>query len=229
MKHEPTAFEVQIALLASGQDPGRIDGVMGPRTRLALDAYALANGINSVWAEDTLNHLVSYGFRHPPWLAKAFEYHGLKEFPGKANNSKIINWFKTAGAGWFKTDSTPWCGAFVGAMLVEAGFPHAPNSARARSYEDYGQALFAPIAGAIVVFWRGRRHGKQGHVGFVIGTLPNGDPIVLGGNQGDAVTIAPFKKDRVLGYRWPAGAEVPDSAFVPVLSLEGIGYSRNEA
>ncbi|WP_436835837.1 hypothetical protein [Enterobacter asburiae] len=47
-----------------------------------------------------------------------------------------------------------------------------------------------------------------GHVGFVVGRAPNGDVMLLGGNQSDQVCMRAFAPSRVTGYRWPAG--VPD-------------------
>lgn len=38
---------------------------------------------------------------------------------------------------------------------------------------------------------------------FVIALTEEGHPVGLGGNQGNAVTIATFDKSRVLGYRIP--------------------------
>jgi hypothetical protein len=37
----------------------------------------------------------------------------------------------------------------------------------------------------------------------------NGDLLILGGNQGDAVNIRAFPRGRVLAYRWPPGRELP--------------------
>lgn len=42
-----------------------------------------------------------------------------------------------------------------------------------------------------------------GHVGFLVGA--NGDDLLLlGGNQGDCVSVARFARDDVVGMRWPA-------------------------
>lgn len=228
MNDSPTAFEIQIALMHHGLYPGPIDGKIGPNSKLAIDGYSANNGLSGFSEAEVLAHLVDHRFRHPAWLKRGFAYHGLKEFPGAANNKTILRWFKTINSGWFTTDRTPWCAAYVGAVLEEAGLA-STDSARARSYDDYGTPLLGPALGAIVTFWRGSRHVGKGHVGFVVGALDNGDPIVLGGNQGDAVTVAPFKKDRVIGYRWPVSAVVPDSVFCPTLSLRSLGYSVNEA
>lgn len=48
----------------------------------------------------------------------------------------------------------------------------------------------------------------DGHVGFVVGKAPNGDLMLLGGNQDDDVCIRAFAPSRISGYRWPAG--MPD-------------------
>ncbi|MEN6441642.1 MAG: hypothetical protein ABFD97_24030 [Syntrophobacter sp.] len=49
-----------------------------------------------------------------------------------------------------------------------------------------------------------RPPGKEhGHVGFYTGE--DSDVItMLGGNQGDSVSIQDYRKDRWLGFRWPA-------------------------
>lgn len=33
--------------------------------------------------------------------------------------------------------------------------------------------------------------------------------LVLGGNQGDAVNVRSFPRERVIGYRWPPGQALP--------------------
>lgn len=74
----------------------------------------------------------------------------------------------------------------------------------ARSWLEWGTELSEPVYGCVVVF---RRNGG-GHVGFVVGQKSNGDLMVLGGNQGDAVCISAFPRSRVAGYRWPEGIPV---------------------
>jgi hypothetical protein len=68
----------------------------------------------------------------------------------------------------------------------------------------------------------------NGHVGFVAGQDRAGNLMVLGGNQGDAVSIKPFARGRVLGFRWPADEPLPEAAALPVLTSSG-ALSRNEA
>ncbi|HHU2470361.1 TPA: TIGR02594 family protein, partial [Escherichia coli] len=81
----------------------------------------------------------------------------------------------------------------------------------AKSYLDWGEKLDTPAYGCIVVFTR----VGGGHVGFVVGRRANGDLLVLGGNQGDAVNIRAFPTSRVSGYRWPAD-EPRNTALLPV-------------
>ncbi|WP_226573946.1 C40 family peptidase [Acuticoccus sediminis] len=59
------------------------------------------------------------------------------------------------------------------------------------------------------MFWRGKRDGWQGHGGFDAGRAKNGDILVLGGNQGDAVSIRPYSANQLLGYRWPGDVALP--------------------
>ena len=73
---------------------------------------------------------------------------------------------------------------------------------------DHGWRRFGgpctPRPGAVMVFWRGRRDGWQGHVAFYVGEDDQGFFHVLGGNQSDAVTITRIEKTRLLEARWPA-------------------------
>jgi hypothetical protein len=63
--------------------------------------------------------------------------------------------------------------------------------------------LVEPVYGAVAVFWRNEPKSWTGHVAFYIADA--GDYIkVLGGNQGNSVSVALLPKARVLGYRWPA-------------------------
>lgn len=93
------------------------------------------------------------------------------------------------------------CSAFVNWVLKQAGVEPRTNSAWARSWLNWGIATDDPIPGTIVVFSRGK---NAGHVGFYLDE--DDDRVqVLGGNQGNAVTIAWFPKANLLGYREPKG------------------------
>jgi uncharacterized protein (TIGR02594 family) len=147
----------------------------------------------------------------PRWLKAARANIGERELAGRKHNPKVLHWWTLIRAP-FTDDETPWCAGFVGAMLESVGIKSS-RSAAARSYRNWGQKLTVPVLGAIVVFERGPRNG---HVGFVVGRDPNGNILVLGGNQGDAVNIKPFSPSRVLDYRWPAGEPLPRNVNIPV-------------
>jgi uncharacterized protein (TIGR02594 family) len=136
----------------------------------------------------------------PKWLELAEKHIGLKEVPGKGNNPKIINWLATLNA-WWRNDLEPWCGTFTGAMFREAGVAIPKAWYRAKAWLDWGVVLSAPVYGCVVVFTR----DGGGHVGIVVGHDAKGRLMVLGGNQKDAVSVAPFERARVAGYRYPAG------------------------
>lgn len=145
----------------------------------------------------------------PLWLSSARREVGVKEFAGPADNPVIAGYWRDAVVGdvAMGQDEVPWCAAFVGAMLYRAGFPGS-GAANARSYEKWGRSLASPCLGAIVVLSR-PPNVWQGHVGFYLGTDRVARRVrLLGGNQGDAVSIGDFSIDRVVAYRWPANAAI---------------------
>lgn len=162
----------------------------------------------------------------PIWYEKAKKNLGVREIVGPKHNSLILRWWDSIKA-TFKDDETPWCAGFVGAMLEESGIK-STRSAMARSYQRWGVSLKEPAVGAIVVFWRGSPKSGSGHVGFIAGRDQAGNLMVLGGNQGNAVTVKPFEKDRLVGYRWPSGVPLPKSGRLPIVKSDG-KLSQNEA
>lgn len=157
----------------------------------------------------------------PAWLVEAGKHIGTREIKGASHASKIIAWWKAIRRGGIKDDETPWCAAFVGAQLESVGITSSRFES-ARSYLNWGVRLDAPALGCIVVL--GREGG--GHVGFCVGQDGAENLLLLGGNQGDAVSIAAFARSRVLGFRWPAGIPEPTPASLPAGSA---AISRSEA
>lgn len=142
-----------------------------------------------------------------PWVAEGMKYKGLKEIPGPKHNATILMWLKKLHA-WWSDDETPWCGVFVAYLMQTCGFALPKLWMQAKAWGDWGTRLAAPVPGCLVVFTR----VGGGHVGIVLGTTPAGELVVLGGNQGDAVSIARFGKDRqaTAVYCYPPGLPVPD-------------------
>lgn len=134
-----------------------------------------------------------------PWIRDARSHIGLREIVGKKHNSTILGWLRELKA-WWDEDETPWCGTFVAAMLKANGRYVINDWFRARAWAEAGTRLSRPAYGCLVIFSR----TGGGHVGFVVGEDENGSLMVLGGNQGNAVSIAAFPKSRVLAYVWPS-------------------------
>jgi uncharacterized protein (TIGR02594 family) len=156
----------------------------------------------------------------PKWLTEARKLIGLREVPGPASAPEIVQMWRDIKRGGIKDDATPWCAAFVGAMLERAGV-RSSRYESAASYLTWGAKLAAPAYGCVAVF---SREGG-GHVGFVVGQTVTGDLLILGGNQSDQVNVRTFARSRVTGYRWPAGVPLDTRP----LSLASAEKSRSEA
>ena len=145
----------------------------------------------------------------PRWITLAKKLQGLKEIKGAQHEPEILQMWRDIKRGGIKNDETPWCAAFVGSVLERSAI-RSTRFESARSYLDWGVKLDKPVYGCIVVFSR----NGGGHVGFVVGIDANGNLLVLGGNQSDEVNIRSFPKDRVVGYRYPAGEPIPTDPLV---------------
>lgn len=152
------------------------------------------------------------------WLVEARKHIGLKEIKGPLTNATIGTWLTRLKA-WWKDDETPWCGTFVAHCLTTAGHPIPKHWYRALEWANYGFKLKAPVVGCIAVFTR----TGGGHVGFVVGQSATGDYLILGGNQGDAVSIQTFPRSRNPVFVYPANAPYPDVlAALPIASAPKI-------
>ena len=158
-----------------------------------------------------------------PWIVEAKKHIGLKEIPGVKHNSTIIGWLKKLKS-WYLDDDAPWCAVYVSNCFKVCGLSIPAYWMRAKAYTDWGVKLDKPISGCVVVF---ERKGG-GHVGFLMGKTSDGFLSVLGGNQGNAVTIAKFDTQRVVGYYWPKEVPVPQDAKLDIVSNAGV-VSTNEA
>ena len=133
---------------------------------------------------------------------------GIKEVEGTASNPAILAMLKLDGD-WPKDDSVPWCAAFVNYCAWLLRLPRS-KSLRARSWLLIGESMelkYADRGFDVVVLKRGR--GKQpganvieapGHVGLYSGH-DDKNVWLLGGNQGDSVTVSGFPISRILGIR----------------------------
>jgi uncharacterized protein (TIGR02594 family) len=134
-----------------------------------------------------------------PWLPIALAEMDVAETPGSGNTPRVLEYLRSTNVdiGMAGLDATPWCSGFVNWCVKRSGHV-GTNSAAARSWLHWGSALGVPRRGCIVVFSR----DAGGHVGFFLKL--EGDRIfVLGGNQHDKVSVAPYPSSRLLGYRGP--------------------------
>lgn len=157
----------------------------------------------------------------PAWLAAAWAEFGVREIPGNDDAPEILRYFREAGDPAITTETTPWCAAFLGAMLKRGG-RCGTGSLLARSYLDWGIALETPRLGAIAVLSRGD-DPNAGHVGFLVSDTA-GKLYLLGGNQSDAVTVAGFDRVRLLGLRWPEDVAEPEGADADAIFLKTLAH-----
>ena len=139
----------------------------------------------------------------PQWLAIARPLVGLEEIPGPQHAPEILGMWRAIKRSGIQSDEVPWCAAFVGACLERAGI-RSSRFESAASYLTWGVRLSDPVHGCVVVFSR----DGGGHVGFVVGQDEQGRLLVLGGNQGDRVSVKAFDRARVTGYRWPVDVPI---------------------
>lgn len=134
---------------------------------------------------------------------------GVQEGPGAANNPQVLAMLRM-DTKWPTGDHVPWCSAFCNYTCWLLRLPRSKNL-RARSWLSVGRAIRvedAQVGFDVVILQRGA--GKQpgpenttapGHVGFFAGRNHHETVMVLGGNQRNAVTVAPYPVSRILGVR----------------------------
>ena len=133
---------------------------------------------------------------------------GLSEVAGASSNPAVLAMLRMDGD-WPTDDSVPWCSAFVNYIAWLLRLPRS-KSLRARSWLGVGRPIELAEARSgfdVVVLSRGLgpQPGPEmldapGHVGF-FGALFGESIHILGGNQNDRVSVAPFPTSRVLGVR----------------------------
>jgi uncharacterized protein (TIGR02594 family) len=160
----------------------------------------------------------------PAVLVEGLKLYGVKEIPGPESNSVIMGWARAA-AKWveafYKNDDIPWCGLYVAEVCRRCGYKPVADLLSARAWAAWGLGVKRPGLGALLVFAR----NGGGHVGFYVGE-DEACYHVLGGNQGDAVSITRILKNRLLDARRPAGT-VGDMRVIN-LKADGV-VSQNEA
>lgn len=131
----------------------------------------------------------------------ALSQYGISEVPGGESNPEVLKYFDATsyeGQNWI-TDETAWCSAFVNWVCDKAGY-EITGELNARSWLNIGYQVASPERGDIVVLWRESKDSWKGHVAFFINETKEG-LWLLGGNQGNRVSIICYPKERLLEYR----------------------------
>lgn len=144
----------------------------------------------------------------PKMVAEAVALYGVTEKPGPDSNPVIMGWAKETGldAHGYTGDEVPWCGLFMAVIAHRAKKQRPVMALRALSWAAFGRESPLPSLGDVLVFER----AGGGHVGLYVGE-DDANFYVLGGNQSDAVTIAPKEKSRLKACRRPDYVVQPDN------------------
>jgi uncharacterized protein (TIGR02594 family) len=132
---------------------------------------------------------------------------GIKEVNGPLDNPQIVAMLKLDNS-WPDHDEVPWCSAFVNHIAWLMRLPRSKSLA-ARSWLGVGEpiSIDQAIPGYDVVIIKRKSNDPgpevikfQGHVGFFAGS-EFGNIHILGGNQGNSVSVSSYDCNRLLGIR----------------------------
>lgn len=199
-----------------GMPEAECDGIEGPKTQGAVMAAARSGRLS------VLELPPKVATSALPWIGEMLTVFGLHE---KRDKARLAAWLKSDGKTLGDPTALPWCGDAVETAIKKAlpkePFPGAvgENPYFARNWQTFGRAC-GLVYGCLAVFERGP---QSGHVGFLVGQ-DSDEVFVLGGNQGDSVSVVAIAKSRILATRWPvtfpgegqplppmSGADIPKS------------------
>jgi uncharacterized protein (TIGR02594 family) len=135
--------------------------------------------------------------KSPRILVQAVKQLGVKEIVGKEHNPVIMNWAKELNLDKvYKSDEIPWCGLFVAYCCHAAGLDVVDKPLWALNWAKWGIEVKEAMLGDVLTF---KREGG-GHVGIYVGEDVT-HYHVLGGNQGNAVSVSRIAKTRLFKAR----------------------------
>lgn len=129
----------------------------------------------------------------------ALTLYGTAALPGNKTNELITQYFKDAGHPEIKDDETPWCAAFLNAVLHRCGI-ETTGSLAAVSFLNWGVEALTPMLGDVVVFDWGGTGASTHHVGFVTASYAT-VIYVLGGNEEGKVEIRGYDPKYIMQVR----------------------------
>lgn len=160
----------------------------------------------------------------PRHLLKAVELFGTTESVGNINNPVIMGWAKELGLEKvYTSDSIPWCGLYAAIVIHRAARPVVNQPLWALNWNNFGVKVTEPMLGDILTFTR----KSGGHVGFYVGE-DDAAYHVLGGNQGNKVSVVRISKKRLSQARRPVYNSQPANIRKVFLASSG-ALSTNEA
>lgn len=158
-----------------------------------------------------------------PWVREFAPVFGLHEI---RDRDRLAKWLRSDGKTLGDPSKLPWCGDAADTALALA-LPHEPRPADlgknpywALNWAYLGRAC-PPCYGAFAAFKR----PEGGHIGVLMAQDATHFQ-VLGGNQGDSISLTWIAKDRCKAVRWPLTHENPRLAL-PVVKRTG-AVSVNE-
>lgn len=146
----------------------------------------------------------------PRTIDEALLLFGVKEKVGAENNPTIMAWAKETNI-LYDADSVPWCGLFAAVVAQRSGWAFPVSPLWARNWAKFGAASSDAALGDVLVFVR---PGGGGHVGFYVGEDDTAFH-VLGGNQGDAVSIVRIERSRCIAVRRPTWRAAQPASVKP--------------
>lgn len=230
--------QVQTALIRHGFDvgPTGADGIFGDKTNAAIMAFKRSIGYaprpfigpltwDQLMADAPDTELTR---EELPWIKEAMRIVGKHEVE---DNAAIRSWLRLDGATLGDPAKLPWCGDFI-ETAIRLALPTEPfrsplreNPYWALNWRHLGRAIYKPTYGAIAAISR----DGGGHVGIVMGEDAT-RLYLLGGNQSNRVSVAPFEKTRFVpeAFRWPLMWQLPTDFTLPKLT-SSLASSINEA
>jgi len=133
----------------------------------------------------------------PRILVQAVKQLGVKEIVGKEHNPIILGWAKELKlASVYNADEIAWCGLFIAYCAKMAALEVVDKPLWALNWAKWGYEPSEPMLGDILTF---KRNGG-GHVGIYVGE-DDTHYHVLGGNQGNSVSVSRIAKSRLFKAR----------------------------
>lgn len=160
----------------------------------------------------------------PRHLLKAIELYGTQEIVGSKHNPVIMGWAKEVGLqSVYTADEIPWCGLFMAVIIKRAERQPVKDPLFALNWNNFGAPIKNPMLGDILTFTR----NGGGHVGLYVGEDAQAYH-VLGGNQGNTVSVKRIAKSRLSQARRPIYNIQPQNVRKIILASNGV-LSTNEA